>query len=323
MKSFEILAALLGTTALAASAQDDNEIRKMKLDAEQMFAQAKAAAGAAVAEPGDKVTVQVRALEKMVAESKMLGITGAAMGATVKGAPYSGTETVETNQVLGDGTVIHNEQRTTVYRDSEGRVRRETPKDVTIWDPVTNASYILDPTNQTARKVTIARNFVYVTKTQQAGGGGGGTKSFEVKADEGGVTSVMVDGKPADPSTVKLDHMPVTIERQPAGGGVFLSGMAARNIEGTPESESLGKQTMEGVVVEGTRTTRTIETGAIGNDRPIKIVEERWMSPDLKTPVMTRRSDPRTGEETFRLTNVSRGEPAAYLFQVPAGYQEK
>jgi hypothetical protein len=38
---------------------------------------------------------------------------------------------------------------------------------------------------------------------------------------------------------------------------------------------------------------------------------------------MTRHSDPRTGDEVFRLENVSRGEPAASMFMVPPGYQIK
>jgi hypothetical protein len=62
-------------------------------------------------------------------------------------------------------------------------------------------------------------------------------------------------------------------------------------------------------------------TGAIGNDRPIEITSERWFSADLQTVVLTKRNDPRTGEELFRLINVSRGEPSANLFAVPPSYQ--
>jgi hypothetical protein len=86
------------------------------------------------------------------------------------------------------------------------------------------------------------------------------------------------------------------------------------------KSEDLGKQTIEGVNAEGSRTTTTIEAGAIGNDRPIQIVSERWYSPELQTVLMTKTTDPRMGESAFSLTNVHRGEPGAYLFQVPAGY---
>jgi hypothetical protein len=85
--------------------------------------------------------------------------------------------------------------------------------------------------------------------------------------------------------------------------------------------ESLGKQMMEGVNAVGTRSVSTIEMGAIGNDRPIQISDESWYSADLQMVIMTRHSDPRTGDESFRVTNISRSEPAAYLFQLPVGYQ--
>jgi len=50
-------------------------------------------------------------------------------------------------------------------------------------------------------------------------------------------------------------------------------------------------------------------------------VTERWYSPELQTFVMTKHTDPRSGDETFRLTSVVRGEPSPDLFQVPASYQ--
>jgi hypothetical protein len=87
-----------------------------------------------------------------------------------------------------------------------------------------------------------------------------------------------------------------------------------------PTTEDLGKQTIEGVECSGTRTTVTIAAGAIGNDQPIQIVSERWYSADLQEVVLSTNSDPRIGKTTYRLTNLSRNEPAASLFQIPAGY---
>jgi hypothetical protein len=83
---------------------------------------------------------------------------------------------------------------------------------------------------------------------------------------------------------------------------------------------SLGTQTIGGVTAEGTRYTRTIPAGQIGNAKPIVIVTERWYSADLQMVVMTKRSDPRSGETTFQMTSIARTEPAASLFQVPADY---
>ena len=96
----------------------------------------------------------------------------------------------------------------------------------------------------------------------------------------------------------------------------------ARNNEQVT-SESLGTQTIEGVNAEGTRITRTIPAGTFGNDKAIQIVIERWYSPDLQTVVLLKRSDPWMGDSVMRLTNITRTEPAASLFTVPADYAVK
>jgi hypothetical protein len=110
------------------------------------------------------------------------------------------------------------------------------------------------------------------------------------------------------------------------GGPLPPPGIALqKNFDGDEHTqvatEDLGSQTMEGVLVNGVRTTRTIPAGQIGNDRPISIVTEVWTSPELKTIVYSKRSDPRMGEQTFQLKNVVRGEPDASQFTVPADFK--
>ena len=61
------------------------------------------------------------------------------------------------------------------------------------------------------------------------------------------------------------------------------------------------------MLAQGTKTTTVIPAGALGNEQPITIMSEQWFSPDLQVLVMTRHSDPRTGETTYRLANVVRG----------------
>jgi hypothetical protein len=95
--------------------------------------------------------------------------------------------------------------------------------------------------------------------------------------------------------------------------GVF-SGSAA------PEVEQLGKQTIEGIAAEGTRSTFTIAAGQIGNDLSLHIVSERWFSPELNVLVVSRHSDPRFGETTYRLTNIVRVEPPPALFEPPPDF---
>jgi hypothetical protein len=100
----------------------------------------------------------------------------------------------------------------------------------------------------------------------------------------------------------------------PAGPG----GPVARNGE---RSESLGSKTIEGVKVDGTRTSFQIPSGQFGNDKPIEVVTENWFSPELQVIVMSRHIDPIAGEHIFRLVNIKRAEPAADLFAVPTGYR--
>ena len=89
---------------------------------------------------------------------------------------------------------------------------------------------------------------------------------------------------------------------------------------GNLKRESLGKQMVEGVEAEGTRTTITIPANQIGNERAIEITSERWYSEELAAVIMSRELDPRSGETRYRLTNLSRAEPSRSLFEVPSDY---
>jgi hypothetical protein len=84
--------------------------------------------------------------------------------------------------------------------------------------------------------------------------------------------------------------------------------------------ELLGTRKIEGLIAWGRKAVTTIPTGQIGNDRPIEITDEQWESAELKLLVLSRHHDPRTGDVEYRLTNVSRAEPASYLFTVPSDY---
>jgi len=249
-------------------------------------------------------------IKKMLSEAEMLGATGGFLGAAVKGAPYAGEEVSEFAQVLADGTHIHNESRTKVYRDSEGRLRRETADAVTIWDPAAKASYFLNTKDQTYRQMPLSvQYFATVSKdgtvntTLRMAAGSGAANAAMIAAPPG------TDGAPPPP---------------PLGVGqfFFVRGIARAGGPETGKTEPLGPQTIEGVAADGTRRSETIETGAIGNDRPIQITSESWYSRDLQTVVMTKQNDPRTGEQTFRLINITRGDPPANLFTIPAGYQK-
>ena len=87
--------------------------------------------------------------------------------------------------------------------------------------------------------------------------------------------------------------------------------------------ENLGSKDIDGITAVGQRMTTTIPAGQVGNDRPIEIIDERWESPALKVLLRSVHRDPRTGEVEYVLTKISRAEPPASLFTVPAGYTIK
>jgi hypothetical protein len=84
--------------------------------------------------------------------------------------------------------------------------------------------------------------------------------------------------------------------------------------------ESLAAQSVNGAIASGTRITHTIPAGTIGNSAAIETVHETWMADDLKVPVKSRMTDPRTGTSSMDLNNLLRGEPDASLFTVPSDY---
>jgi hypothetical protein len=240
---------------------------------------------------------------------------GIEKGSGVVGAPYSATIANESVQTLADGNRIVQTSTGTTARDSEGRTRQDTvlpaignlsaanaPHLVFLHDPVAQTSYTLNLTEKTAQKMAVLSAFA----GSAAGVAGPMVKMKFVEAN---------GGPPPLP-----DALPVTMPA-PTASGIFFQKHVVTEDEAQASTEDLGSQTMEGVLVDGVRTTHTIPAGQIGNERPITIVTEIWTSPDLKTVVYSKRSDPRMGEQTFRLTNIVRAEPDASLFTVPADFK--
>jgi hypothetical protein len=115
---------------------------------------------------------------------------------------------------------------------------------------------------------------------------------------------------PPVPPMPELPPMPAPLMQR-------LPGFAPR---GPGVLTPLGSKEVEGLRVDGERTTWTIEPGRMGNEKPIVITREVWTSPELLLTVQSREFDPRSGETTYRLSKMRRGEPDAALMKVPADY---
>jgi hypothetical protein len=222
---------------------------------------------------------------------------------TTTGAPYSAEATTETVQLLADGNRIARRTIVRIFRDSEGRTRRENltsdgsgVEAVTIVDPVAGTSVMLDPA---ARRVF----------GQGRGGSVGMRLSPQAEAEARRRAEIAVQGPP--PLPPPAPPMTGVLRRSGRGGYEHTN------------REDLGQRTIEGVTARGTRTTTVIPAGAIGNDQPIRIVSEEWFSPDLQVLVLTKHSDPRSGDTSYTLSGIIRAEPDRSLFEVPADYARR
>lgn len=223
---------------------------------------------------------------------ELLGFGGMHGGKVVKGVPFSATAVSESTQTLADGNHITRNTKANLFRDSQGRFRREatvpalgaaagagqTHSFVFINDPVAGTGYMLQPDKKEAFQMNKGKS------KNNEGDAAARKEKFKEKFDARQQKEI-ADG------TLKIDN--------------------------------LGTQTVAGVAAQGTRRTRTIPAGKMGNDKPITIVSEEWYSNDLQIVVSSKHSDPRFGDRSFTLTSVQRTEPAATLFTVPSDYTVK
>ena len=249
-------------------------------------------------------------------------------GPVVAGAPYSGEEVGEQVQTLADGThITHTQPWLRVFRDSQGRTRTERPLAfnpnggsadtaviIEITDSVAGYGYALDATNKVAHRFALKApdDNPNTPRLRLAPG------NAVFNATTGGTSTVMTLPPPTTlPPPPARAPVPATISRS----GDFIA-VAAPNGAMRPEvtNESLGTQVIQGVVCEGRRNTMVWPVGSQGNDRPITVVSEVWTSPELKLTVLSKNNDPRSGENTHKLINVSLTEPDASLFMPAAGY---
>jgi hypothetical protein len=255
----------------------------------------------------------------------------------VKGAPYSAETAIESSQMLADGNRINNKTTGRVYRDGEGRTRREEDVKgrtvVSIVDPVAGYAYSLDTVNKIAWRTATGASAAIMGKIEaaqptmlkRAEGVEARLEAERVQVEQ--AKAARVAGAEDAQSKVAAEQEKVAIARSGGGGGrgAVAGGfggvaptMAARGT--MAPNTPLEHKMIDGLPVEGRKTTTVIPAGQIGNEQPITITSEEWRSADLNVLVQTRHSDPRTGESSYRLTNIIRAEPDPSLFMVPTDY---
>ena len=254
-------------------------------------------------------------------------------GTPVVGAPYSAERVSEHVQIGADGTrFTTTNQQETIYRDSEGRTRTERPATVgpnpqavdaptivEIQDPVANVSYTLDVQHKVAHRVAWPAE----AESRPAGATASAARSGQLFGyiNGAGTASISAAMPAPPPPPPPGGALTAAITSFPLPSRVAANtGASANHPHPGVTNENLGQQVIEGVAAQGHRMVQTWPTGAVGNDRPFQVVSENWYSAEIKEAVLSTNSDPRSGENTTKLINISRSEPDASLFMPPADY---
>jgi hypothetical protein len=244
----------------------------------------------------------------------------------IAGAPFTADATTEFTQVLADGNRIEQRFSTSVARDGRGRTRRE--QEMALVGPLAVLQL------ETAKK-------------EAFGAGGRGRVSWSTAAASKDAQRLVVISDPVEHvsytlyeqtkealrsaplKVLKLEELKVLdaklkraeADNQKAAEAAKRADAARAAAQQGEVVEDLGTRQIEGVNARGTRATKTIQAGEIGNLGPINLVTERWFSEELGMAVRITRSDPRSGETVYRLTNIVRAEPPPDLFTVPPDYK--
>ena len=166
---------------------------------------------------------------------------------TVTGAPFTANFSTESTQTLADGNQIQHNSTGTIARDSQGRTRRE----MTL--PAIGAFAVVN--GESLSHVVFLKDPVAGTR-------------YILEEDK------KIAQQLPEPSVIGLRS------------GQRISQSEARHKKSEVVTTSLGTQTIGGVSAQGTRYTRTIPAGEIGNTKPIVVVNEtlvfrptcRWSS---------------------------------------------
>lgn len=235
-----------------------------------------------------------------------------------KNTPFSADESGETVRILPDGNRIVQSWTGKMARNSQGRIRRDITSGQAgegFARPLVFGGGIASPA--VVALGTGDGKHVFTTKFD-AEMGAVSRAAVAGTPDGSGVTIVTTGNDEA--KRVVLSKIEATV----AGEGVRLGGDAEAIRVMLPKSaqdgkfqtskESLGTRDFGGVQADGVRLTTTFAPGAVGNERDIVVTSETWWSKELGVLVYSKRTDPRTGEQTYQMSNIVRSEPDPSLF---------
>lgn len=223
------------------------------------------------------------------AEGELFAEDGGARGSTLESivippkakAPFTLILETEWDRGLADGGTITTANKRRIARDAEGRIYQER--------------WLLVPKNGTQESV---------------------------------ITAIQISDPMAHtlyscfPHDAKRRCQLVTYTPSPATVFNFQGPASGQFADGSGDivRVDLGKQLFSGVEAAGTRVTVHYNAGTFGNDRPMTIDREFWYAAQLGFNLLSKRSDPRIGSQTFTVTNLTLADPDPKLFELPEGF---
>lgn len=210
---------------------------------------------------------------------------GGPMRSPVTNAPYSASFTDTSSEKLQDGSALTHTDTRTVARDSLGRTREETTLPAHGDKAALTEIVIFDPVART-------------------------------------VTQLHTADKTAVVRTLPVPPQGAATRPTPPADGATNHPRGPREDKDVVHTD-LGSKTISGVVATGTRTTRTIPAGTMGNTNALVSTHEDWYSTDLKIEVSRSDNDPFHGTHTLTASSLTKAEPDASLFKVPSDYTVK
>jgi hypothetical protein len=278
---------------------------------------------------------ELRALDGM----RFMGPGMRMHGKAVKGMPYSAEVVSERQQNLADGNQIVHKTTSMSYRDGAGRTRQEVRNDkgevltITIHDAVDGATYVLNPRSKTATKIAANREIgkaaaeaarAKVEQMRKEGKLPVHRQEIIVRHGEGPENEMRMEVNGGAQMHIEAPNMTVSPGREmlirlgPLAGAFGDMKWSAK-----ASTKDLGARDIEGVKAEGKLRSYEIPAGEVGNRNPIVVSDETWYSPELQVTVLSKHSDPRSGDNIYRMAGIKREEPAAALFTVPSDYTVK
>ncbi len=269
--------------------------------------------------------------------SSMLGLSSPLGAQSVTGKPIYAEFITEHHQNFTDGNRISRSTFSSIHRDAQGRIRREsqlsvpglsagiaTSTFISIVDRQLGCGYVLDSQELVAHRYELnAAGPSYVAHLHAQAVGPLLPPDFKQPA------SAAANSAPASqwhPHAFSAHHIHSSTDpgADDAASATALSMRIDQPFLAAPNpvrTENLGEQLILGYRAHGTRVITTLPAGQIGNDRPIDIVSEQWFSPELELVMRSVHRDPWAGEFTTTVTQIVLGDQPPALFQVPPTYK--